>query len=183
MQDQGVDSYYSKTKKNGFLRNKVFTSTLKKFSHTGLRKIVIAQYHQSKLHSNWKTLNQVVRKTESIQWKHRSVGATQQGGNDVVQHECLRPTNRSQTQRSRGHTLYITFLKPQLLESESEVKVAQSCLTLFDAMDYTVHGTLQASILDWVAFPFSRDRTQVSHIAGGFFTSWATRESQEYWSG
>ena len=28
-----------------------------------------------------------------------------------------------------------------------------------------------------------RDWTQVSHIAGGFFTSWATREAQEYWSG
>ena len=28
-----------------------------------------------------------------------------------------------------------------------------------------------------------RDRTQVSHIAGGFFTSSATREAQEYWSG
>ena len=28
-----------------------------------------------------------------------------------------------------------------------------------------------------------RDRTQVSYIAGGFFTSWATREAQEYWSG
>ena len=28
-----------------------------------------------------------------------------------------------------------------------------------------------------------RDRTQVSHIAGGFFTSWATREAQGYWSG
>ena len=44
-------------------------------------------------------------------------------------------------------------------------------------------------ILEWVAFPFSRgslqprDRTQVSHIAGGFLTSWATREAQEYWSG
>ena len=44
-------------------------------------------------------------------------------------------------------------------------------------------------ILEWVAFPFSRgssqprDWTQVSHIAGGFFTSWATREAQEYWSG
>ena len=44
-------------------------------------------------------------------------------------------------------------------------------------------------ILEWVAFPFSRgssqprDGTQVSHIAGGFFTSWATREAQEYWSG
>ena len=37
-------------------------------------------------------------------------------------------------------------------------------------------GLLQARILEWVAFPFSRgssqpkDRTQVSHIAGGFFT-------------
>ena len=41
----------------------------------------------------------------------------------------------------------------------------------------------------WVAFPFSRgssqprDQTQVSWIAGRFFTSWATREAQEYWSG
>ena len=65
------------------------------------------------------------------------------------------------------------------------VKVAQ----FFDPMDYTVHGVLQARILEWVAFPFSRgssqarDRTQVSRIAGGFFTSWATREAQEYWNG
>ena len=56
-------------------------------------------------------------------------------------------------------------------------------------MDYMFHGILQARILEWVAIPFSsgssqsRDRTQVSHIAGGFFTSWATREAQEYWSG
>ena len=46
------------------------------------------------------------------------------------------------------------------------------------------HGILQARILQWVAVPFSRgssqprERTQVSHIAGGFFTSWATREAQ-----
>ena len=52
-------------------------------------------------------------------------------------------------------------------------------------MDCTVHGILQARILKWVAFPFSRgssqtrDRTQVSHIAGRFFTSWATREAQK----
>ena len=51
------------------------------------------------------------------------------------------------------------------------------------------HGILQARILEWVAFPFSRgssqprDQTQVFHIALGFFTSWATREAQEYWSG
>ena len=44
----------------------------------------------------------------------------------------------------------------------------------------TVQGILQARILEWAAFFFSRgsfqpkDQTQVSHIAGGFFTSWAT---------
>ena len=59
----------------------------------------------------------------------------------------------------------------------SEVKVAQSCPTLCDPMDYTVHGILWARILERVAFPFTRessqhrDRTQGSHIAGGFFTS------------
>ena len=36
------------------------------------------------------------------------------------------------------------------------VKVTQSCLTLCDPTDYTVHGILQARILEWVAFPFSR---------------------------
>ena len=70
-----------------------------------------------------------------------------------------------------------------------KVKVAQSCLILCDPMDYTAHGILQARILEWVAFPFSRgssqprDRTQVCRIAGGFFTSWATREAQEYQNG
>ena len=53
-------------------------------------------------------------------------------------------------------------------------------------MDYTVHGILQARVLEWVAFPFSRessqprDWTQVSHIAGRFFTSWATREAYKH---
>ena len=65
----------------------------------------------------------------------------------------------------------------------SEVQVAQSYLTLCDPMDYTVHGILQARIPEWVAFPFSRessqprDQTQVSHIAGRFFTSWTSREA------
>ena len=38
-----------------------------------------------------------------------------------------------------------------------KVKVAQLCLTLCDSMDYKVHEILQARILEWVAFPFSRD--------------------------
>ena len=77
--------------------------------------------------------------------------------------------------------------------------------TLCDPIDYTDRGILQATILEWVAIPFSRgssqprDQTQVFRIAGGFFTVWATREAQhivlldyyriygiprpEYWSG
>ena len=38
-----------------------------------------------------------------------------------------------------------------------KMKITQSYLTLCDPMDYTVHGILQARILEWVAFPFSRD--------------------------
>ena len=69
--------------------------------------------------------------------------------------------------------------------------VAQSCPTLCDPMDYSppgssVHGILQARILEWVAVPFSRgssqprDQTQVSFITGGFFIVWATREAPIY---
>ena len=63
----------------------------------------------------------------------------------------------------------------------AKVKVARLCLTLCDPMDCSlpgssVHGILQARILEWIAVPFSRGSsqprhwTQVSHIAGGFFT-------------
>ena len=57
-----------------------------------------------------------------------------------------------------------------------KVKVAQLHPTLCDPVDYTVHGILQVRVLKWVAIPFSegssqpRDRTQVSCIAGRFFT-------------
>ena len=67
------------------------------------------------------------------------------------------------------------------------VNVAQSCPTLCNPMDYTVHKIFQARIVEWVAFPFSRassqprDWTQVSCITGIFFTRWATREAQEYY--
>ena len=44
-------------------------------------------------------------------------------------------------------------------------------------MDYTVHGILQARILEWVAFHFSWESSPTrGKIAGRFFTSWATRE-------
>ena len=65
-----------------------------------------------------------------------------------------------------------------------------SCLTLCNLMDCSlpdssVHGILQARILEWIAIPFSRgssqprDRTWVSCTAGRFFTVWATREGTD----
>ena len=71
------------------------------------------------------------------------------------------------------------------------VLVAQSSPTLCDPMDCSlpgssVHGISQARILEWVAMPFSRgssqcrDGTQVSCIAGRFFTVWVTREGLSF---
>ena len=64
-----------------------------------------------------------------------------------------------------------------------KVQVSQSCPTLCSPIHYTVHGILQARILEWVAFPFSRgssqprDQTRVSYIAGRIFINWAIREA------
>ena len=41
-----------------------------------------------------------------------------------------------------------------------KVKVVQLCPPLCNSMDYTVHGILQAKILEWVGFPFSRGSSQ-----------------------
>ena len=50
------------------------------------------------------------------------------------------------------------FSHPFIVSAAQKVKlkVIQLCPTLCDPMDYTVHGILQARILEWVAFPFSR---------------------------
>ena len=83
------------------------------------------------------------------------------------------------------------YFRRQCTGKRVEVSVIQSCLTLWDPMEYkyslsgsSVYGILQARILEWVAIPFfrgsswTRDRTQVSCIAGRFFTVWAPREAQ-----
>ena len=90
------------------------------------------------------------------------------------------------------------WIQPLLLSLQPDARLYMPCvyvrvslqswLALCEPMDYSrplfsVHGILQARILDWVAFPFSRrssqprDGTQVSCIAGRFFTIWATREA------
>ena len=71
------------------------------------------------------------------------------------------------------------------------VLVIQSRLTLCDPTDcslpgFSVHGILQAKILEWIAIPFSRGTSQprywtlVSCIAGRFYTVWATGKSSCY---
>ena len=69
--------------------------------------------------------------------------------------------------------------------------VTQSCSTLCKLMDSSppgssVHGIIQARILEWVTIPFywgsswPKDRTQVTCTGAGFFTVWATREAHVY---
>ena len=108
--------------------------------------------------------------------------------------------------KSPGSESYTLMFKSQPLISseifrsyffiwEIKIKISnrivawESCPTLCDPRDYSllgssVHGILQTGILEWVAMPFSRgsswsrDQTQVSCIAGRFFTIWATRKAQ-----
>ena len=76
---------------------------------------------------------------------------------------------------------------PSMVRAAMSVLVTQLCPTLCYPMDCSpvssVHGILQARILEWVAIPCSRgssqprDQTQVSPIAGRCVTTWATREA------
>ena len=71
---------------------------------------------------------------------------------------------------------------------------SQPCPILWDPKDYSlpgssVHGDSPHKRLEWIAMSSSRgsfqptDKTQVSLTAGGFFTVWATKKTQEYWIG
>ena len=68
------------------------------------------------------------------------------------------------------------------------IEVTQSCPTFCDPMGYSppgssLHGILQARVLEWTAISFSRgsswprDQTRVSRIPGRHFNLWATREA------
>ena len=101
-----------------------------------------------------------------------------------------------------NHDGVITHLEPDILECQVEALLqtklvekvvhTQSYPTLWDPVDCSlpgssVHGILQAEILEWVTISFStgsswpRDQTWVSCIAGRFFTIWAIREALTMW--
>ena len=114
-------------------------------------------------------------------------------------HGCVKcgACSQSDLSVSPGSTTY-QMCEPLWVHVCVYVSVAQLCLTLCDPMDCSppgssVHGVLQARILEWIAISFSRrallqfraekpasqprDRTWVFCIAGGFFTVWVTREA------
>ena len=103
----------------------------------------------------------------------------------AVERGCLSTsfmTNSSDISISQSSWIF-----PLQNTKEVEVKWSESCSAMSNSLwpqVYTVHEILQASILEWVTIPFSRgysqlkDWTQVSCIAGRFFTHWATREAQ-----
>ena len=60
-----------------------------------------------------------------------------------------------------GLVLLQAFNSPEIIKVKMKVLVVQSCPTLHNALDYSppgssVHGILQATMLEWVAIPFSR---------------------------
>ena len=130
---------------------------------------------------------------------HFSLSCIGKGNGNPLQCSCLENPRDGEASWAAisGVTQSRTQLK-QLSSSSSryrqvqiQVKIAQSFLTLRDPMDCSlpgsfVHGILQARILERVAILFSRgfsqprNGTQVSCIAGEFFTIWATREAPRY---
>ena len=127
-------------------------------------------------------------------WWTGKPGVLQSMGSQRFRHDWVTELIRTEQYSSLYIHIYIHYIIMYYTCTTSIniaewVKVPQSCLTLWDPMYCTAHEILQARLLKWVAFPSSRessqpsDQTQVSPIAGRFFTSWATKEAQEYLSG
>ena len=101
---------------------------------------------------------------------------------DSVPPQRRQPTRLPRPRDSPGKNTRVDWhFLLQCMKVKSESEVSQSCRTLCDPMDCSppgssVHGILQARVLEWVAIPFSKgssqpsNQTQVSCIAGGFFT-------------
>ena len=91
------------------------------------------------------------------------------------------------TKLAKQRLFVLRLHHPKQSENCVKVLVTQSWTTLCNLLDCSqpgssVHGILEAKILDWAAIPFSRgssgprDQTQVSRTAGRFSTLWAPRK-------
>ena len=108
---------------------------------------------------------------------------THEGSNKQEKHWLIPATKLQLTSHGQEELHGKEFLMNHIWQ-ELKVKllIAQLFPTFCDPTDYSVHEILQARILEWVSISFSRgsswprDWTQVSQIAGRFFTIWDTRE-------
>ena len=104
---------------------------------------------------------------------------------------CFTVKLKNQVKVGKQNQRNLCFVELHLWEKKTQCGilrlclVAQSCPTLCNPIDCSppgssVHGDSPGKILEWVKMPVSRgssqsrDQTQISHIAGGFFTIWAT---------
>ena len=88
--------------------------------------------------------------------------------------------------RSSLNSLTMEVLFSPFTSKDVKVLVTQLCLTLCDSMNCSLpgsslHGILEARIVEWIAMPFVRNRTAVSLIAGRFFAVWAIKGSAYVW--
>ena len=127
--------------------------------------------------------------TQRSESARRRVGSSNDNGyyshfslwrSPVQSFQLSRPHSKSGIRWGRGEA----FTAKKLLQNWWKLWVVQSCPTLCDPVvcsppGSSIHGILQARILEWVVIPFSRgsspprDRTWVSHIVGRFFSLWA----------
>ena len=133
-------------------------------------------------HCCW-AMNRLLK--QLLRWETHSqhMDASQENSSQCQGHVNPETVNTIQVQLLITEELLTTM-------SEWVSEVAQSCLTLCDPMDCSLpgsslHGILQARILEWAAISFSRgssrlgDRSRVPCIAGRCFNLWATREVQD----
>ena len=102
------------------------------------------------------------------------------------QDSSIQPTKDSKIKNYlQKVTAIISQAKFQSLNMAMKVKIAQWSPTLCNPKDYTVHGILQARILEWAAFPFSRDPPNpgVEPRSPTLPEDSLAAEPQEYWSG
>ena len=82
------------------------------------------------------------------------------------------------------YLIYIKYTKHRYKPIMKHESQSESRSVMSNSLGF--HGTLQARILEWVAFPFSKGSSQprnwtgVSCITGGFFTNWAIKESPKW---
>ena len=148
---------------------------------------------------DWRQAEKGTTKDEMVGWHHRLDGHEFEQATGVNDRQrslvCFCPQGRIELDTTERLNWNL-YLNPGFLIHHVRVyslvnmkgKVTQSNLTLrhhglcssWNSPGQNT-GVGSLSLLQGIFLP--RDRAQVSHIAGGFFTSWATREAQEYWSG